>query len=264
MKVRVASALVGLALLLPIIYVGGHVFAWSMFVLGLVGLYEIARMQKIDYFSSIGLVATIGLGFVLIPEKYWFAPITHFNASFLFYICCMVLLVLTVYKQEHFSFVDASTLVFGALYIGYGFRYLIEIRDLGLKTIAFVFLVIWATDSGAYIVGRRFGKHKLAPKISPNKTFEGSIGGVLVAVLCSALYIAFVEPNLAGVNRYIWLTIFLSIAGQFGDLIESAYKRHFGVKDSGNLLPGHGGVLDRFDSTISASVMFMVFIHLIK
>ena len=113
----------------------------------------------------------------------------------------------------------------------------------------FAFVIIWSTDTFAYLIGRKIGKHKLWPVISPNKTWEGSIGAVICAVILAAVYV-----NLAPVGgdktTLIIGSFFLSIVGQMGDLVESAYKRFYGVKDSGKILPGHGGILDRFDSTL--------------
>ncbi|MCW6665059.1 phosphatidate cytidylyltransferase [Aerococcaceae bacterium NML191219] len=264
MRIRTLSAAVGLLILLPLMYIGGYWFAWFTFLLGAIGVFEIARMKGIDYISLVGVISTIAVGFVLVPEHYWYYPITQFNYEFIFYICCMILLALTVYKHQRLSFVDVAVLMFGALYVGHGFRYLIIMRDLGFEVILFLFIVMWATDTGAYIFGRFFGKNPLAPAISPNKTVEGAVGGVFTAVIASIVYVETLKPYLAGIEHYIWLTIFLSIAGQMGDLVESAYKRHFGVKDSGKILPGHGGVLDRFDSTIFASIMFMIWLNLMK
>lgn len=264
MKLRIVSAIGGLCLIVPMIVLGGSWFAWFTYAMGAIGLYELARMKKIAYFNEIGLIATVSLGFVLIPSRYWLFIIPNFNPEFIFYILAMVMLTLTVYRQEKFNVEDAALLMFGALYVGYGFRYLIELRDKGLLTIGFLFLVVWATDIGAYCIGRLFGKHKLAPAVSPNKTIEGSLGGVVLAVVSSIGYVWLLNPDLAGVERYVWLAIFLSLAGQVGDLVESAYKRHFGVKDSGNILPGHGGILDRFDSTLFSAFMFMIFLNLMK
>jgi phosphatidate cytidylyltransferase len=113
----------------------------------------------------------------------------------------------------------------------------------------YALLLIWVTDSGAYFVGRAMGKNKLWPEISPNKTIEGAIGGVVFAVLFSWIYHYFTGV----LDNYLIvtvMTIFLSVFGQIGDLVESALKRHYQVKDSGTILPGHGGILDRFDSLL--------------
>ena len=115
--------------------------------------------------------------------------------------------------------------------------------------LGYVFAVVWSTDIAAYMVGRKIGKHKLWPVISPNKTWEGSIGAVIWAVIIAAIYVTLV-PTGRNNALMIILAFFLSIVGQIGDLVESAYKRFYGVKDSGKMLPGHGGILDRFDSML--------------
>lgn len=144
------------------------------------------------------------------------------------------------------------------LYIGMGFRYFIAARAINFQTLLYGMLIVWITDSGAYLIGRKLGKNKLAPKISPNKTWEGSIGGTLAAVIILAVYCYFI-PVGAGWITMIFVTLILSIFGQFGDLIESSLKRYYGVKDSGKILPGHGGILDRFDSML----IVMPMLHLL-
>lgn len=262
MKIRVISALVAVAVFLPFLIVGGHWFAWALFVLGAIGLFEIARMKGIKYFSITGIISTVALSTVLLPPPYFFSFVPVEDPQFIFYVCGMLLLTLTVYQHKTFNFVDAATLMFGALYVGFGFRFLIIMRDMGLETIIYQLIVIWATDTGAYFVGRQIGKVPLAPEISPNKTVEGSIGGIVLAVIASSIYVAWLKPNLGQLDHIWILTILMSIVGQYGDLVESAYKRHFNVKDSGRLIPGHGGVLDRFDSMIFTSFMFMIWLNL--
>ncbi|WP_124057314.1 phosphatidate cytidylyltransferase [Vaginisenegalia massiliensis] len=264
MKTRLISGIIGAAILLSLVFIGGTAFAWFMFVLGVIGLHEIARMKHIPFFNSVGLISSLALCFVLVPVRYLQVIVSGLNPEFMFYLCCMALLTLTVYLHRTFNFDDASVLMFGALYIGFGFRFMILMRDMGLKTILFQFIVIWATDIGAYLIGKRFGKRPLAADISPNKTIEGSLGGVLCAIIVATLYVNVFQPNLGQTHNYLLLTVCLSVVGQLGDLVESSYKRHFGVKDSGKLLPGHGGVLDRFDSTIFTSFMFMIWINLVR
>ncbi|MGX7108381.1 phosphatidate cytidylyltransferase [Facklamia miroungae] len=258
MKQRIITAIIGISIFIPFVIVGGRWFSYGVLILGAVALYEMAEMKKIDYLNEIGLISTLALSSVLLPEKY-FAPIfSNADPLMIFYLAGMLLLILTVYNYQRFNFVDASTLIFASLYIGFGFRYLIMIRDLGLSTILYLLLVIWSTDTGAYLIGRKLGKHKLAPQISPNKTVEGALGGILTALIVTSIYGFFFTVKIQNPQCLGFLTILISISGQFGDLVESAYKRDFGVKDSGKLLPGHGGVLDRFDSTIFASIMFVV------
>ena len=150
-----------------------------------------------------------------------------------------------------FNFDDAGALVLGAVYAGFGFHFMIQARTESLWMLLYALLIVWITDSGAYLIGRKIGKHKLAPKISPNKTWEGSIGGTLAAVVIVGAYVFFMKPYFKyNFALMLILTLVFSIGGQFGDLIESAFKRHYGVKDSGKILPGHGGILDRFDSLL--------------
>lgn len=132
-----------------------------------------------------------------------------------------------------------------------GFHLMMQARAQSVWVILYALLIVWITDSGAYLIGRKLGKHKLAPHVSPNKTWEGSIGGSLVSVIVVGLYLAFSPVKFAyGLPIMLLLTVVLSVGGQIGDLIESAFKRHYGVKDSGKILPGHGGILDRFDSLL--------------
>ena len=123
--------------------------------------------------------------------------------------------------------------------------------DQGLSLLLWVFLVTWATDIGGYFVGRRFGKRKLAPSISPGKTVEGLWGGVAVAAVFGAAWVVATDLNRA----LILLAPLFAIAAQGGDLFESKMKRQAGVKDSGDWLPGHGGVLDRLDGLVPVAVL---------
>ena len=123
--------------------------------------------------------------------------------------------------------------------------------DQGLSLLLWVFLVTWATDIGAYFVGRRFGKRKLAPSISPGKTVEGLWGGVAAATLFGAAWVYATNLNMA----LILLAPIFAVAAQAGDLFESKMKRWAGVKDSGDWLPGHGGILDRLDGLVPVAVL---------
>jgi len=157
-------------------------------------------------------------------------------------------LIYSVLRKNQFHIEHIALTLVGALYIGYGFTYMAAARNLpeGFMLTVLVILAIWSTDSGAYFVGKAIGKRKLWPEISPNKTIEGSIGGLLAAVIV----VLGVNALLGSLTLVQALTIAFvaGIVGQLGDLVESAFKRHFHVKDSGQLIPGHGGVLDRFDS----------------
>ncbi len=121
-------------------------------------------------------------------------------------------------------------------------------------------IIIWSGDTGAYLVGRFLGKHKLIERISPNKTWEGAIGGVVMAILIAMLFFSFF--NYLNTLQVILIASLTVIAGTLGDLVESMIKRNFNVKDSGKILPGHGGLLDRFDSLLFAAPVYYVLISL--
>ncbi|WP_195252336.1 phosphatidate cytidylyltransferase [Hoylesella timonensis] len=128
-----------------------------------------------------------------------------------------------------------------------------------------IFIFLWTSDTGAYCTGSLFGKHKLFPRISPAKSWEGSIGGgILVLIVASVMY--YIESqgeNLSGLNLIEWLGLGLVVVvfGTWGDLVESLLKRTLGIKDSGNILPGHGGILDRFDSSLMAIPASVVYLY---
>ncbi|MCK3658656.1 phosphatidate cytidylyltransferase [Pasteurellaceae bacterium Pebbles2] len=132
----------------------------------------------------------------------------------------------------------------------------------GVQLLLYVFILVWAADSGAYFAGRKFGKHKLAPSVSPGKTWQGVIGGVLTSAILAAIFISalgdnlFLHGNLVSLTALSVATVAISV---LGDLTESMFKRESGIKDSSNLIPGHGGILDRIDSLTAATPFFAYF-----
>ncbi|MCB4821124.1 phosphatidate cytidylyltransferase [Roseicella aerolata] len=147
-------------------------------------------------------------------------------------------------------------LAFGLLYIGLAGVALIHLRGdaaAGRVNVLFLFLVVWASDIGAYLAGRRFGGPKLAPGISPNKTWSGAVGGLFSAMAVGLAAAALVAPEALPVGRVLLVAAVLGLLAQMGDLFESWLKRHFHVKDSSALIPGHGGLLDRLDGVLAAA-----------
>lgn len=146
---------------------------------------------------------------------------------------------------------QVSTAFFGVLYTFAPWRYATLLRSESTHWLFFGLALNWAGDTAAYYVGRVFGKHPLAPVVSPKKSWEGAAGSVLGSIIFGTLYMGYFEPHVP-----LWhiaaIAVAGNIAGQFGDLAESGIKRGAGVKDSGNILPGHGGMLDRVDSSLFA------------
>jgi len=250
MKQRVITAVVALIIFIPIIVEGGIWVDIAAFALGLVALSEVLIMRKKLLVSPEAFISGIGILLVIAPQGWW-ADLPHFlDPWYIVYLFVLLLLLRTVVSKNRFSFDDAGMITLSMLYIGIGFHFFIAARAVSLVALLYALFIVWTTDSGAYMIGRKLGKHKLAPHISPNKTWEGSIGGSLVATIVGSVFWYFFPIGHYSLIVMIILTLIFSVVGQFGDLVESALKRYYGVKDSGKILPGHGGILDRFDSLL--------------
>lgn len=251
LKQRIITAVIAAALFIPLVIIGGWPFTLVVYAMGTVGLYELLRMKKLSIFSVPGILSWIALIVLLLPAQLTqsFEQTIGYTKVEVAFMSVLLLSVYTVLVKNKFTFDDAAFSLFGAMYVGIGFYYLIETRMAGIEFVVYALLVIWSTDSGAYFVGRKLGKNKLWPEISPNKTIEGFFGGIATAVVMAIIF-NLLFPVTSSFVILIGVTVIASIVGQIGDLVESALKRHYDVKDSGSILPGHGGILDRFDSLL--------------
>ncbi len=264
MKQRIITGVGAAAVFLPILFIGGFIFTVFTYALATIALFELLRMKRISILSFPGIITVMLLWTFLLPSQYTYL-LNEMNLTKMELIILAVLLFLayTVVTKNKFTFDDVGFTILATLYVGLGFLYLIEVRGIGIQYVFFVLFVVWATDSGAYFIGRAIGKRKLWPDISPNKTIEGSLGGIVIAIMIAIIYISFIPLELS-IGTVIVITIFLSVFGQIGDLVESALKRHYQVKDSGQLLPGHGGILDRVDSWLFALPVLYFLLSLIS
>jgi phosphatidate cytidylyltransferase len=251
MKQRIITAIVAAAVFLPIILYGKSPFIILMYLIASVSLYEALKMRGHKIYSIPGLLSLAILWVFLIPEIY--IGIIHnlgYSKIELSFLAVLIFLTYTVITKNRFTFDDVAYSLLSILYVGIGYYYFMEIRlEEGVQFVFYALFIIWATDSGAYFIGKAIGKKKLWPHISPNKTVEGFLGGVVSAVIVGVIMTFFSDLEMS-IPKLIVVTAILSIFGQMGDLVESALKRHYKVKDSGHLLPGHGGMLDRFDSLL--------------
>jgi len=160
---------------------------------------------------------------------------------------------------------DGAMTLFGVLYLGLtlGTLSMTRLLPLGEWLIFFLLLVTWASDTGAYLVGTLYGRHRLAPTISPKKTVEGLVGGLIAAIIAGYAARWWFLPELSGLDCLV-LTTLLTITGLWGDLTESAIKRSVGMKDSGRMLPGHGGMLDRLDSLLFTAPVFYYYVTMVS
>ena len=226
--------------------------------MALIGYTEFVKMSGVRLFEGIALLGYATISFFLFP---W--PILH-TAPMLtllqtVWLSMILALVANVATSNRVSIHLSSLLWFASLYIGFGFYYMMKSRHMphGLYWTCLLLACIWATDIGAYFIGKLWGRRKLWPTISPNKTVEGALGGIVIS-LVTAVSFSVLESHLLAMHQAIIIGLVCSVVGQIGDFIQSAYKRVFQVKDTGALFPGHGGLLDRCDSWI---VVFP-FVHL--
>ncbi len=265
-KQRIISSVLMIAL--TILAVVNDLF-FIVVIIGLTigGLYEFFYMVKkkgIPIYSYVGIF--IG---VLIPVSIYTRFELTKNWELLFIVLAFLLILLLQFARQdnRNAIVGISTTLFGILYVSWFFSFLIKIRLLlpdggGVKLLAFVLLVTKSGDIGALIVGSRFGKHLLLPKVSPNKTIEGFLGAFLFSTMAAVI----AKSLLPDVPHFSYehvalMGAFFGGIGQVGDLSESLMKRDCGVKDSGKMLPGLGGVLDTIDSLLFAAPAFYLYMN---
>ncbi len=252
--IRISSALVGLILFFIVIFADQLVLDIALGAVILFMLFELFNAFKFGILLTVsGLVGSLIL---LLTFSY----ADYHLLMFVLMIYIAALAIISVLGHNRISIIDVFTMLFCTLYITFFTSFIGRIREIndyyGIYYMLLIFGSAWLSDTGAYFAGKFFGKHKLIPQISPKKTVEGSIGGIVVATVgciligLSAQLISYASP------KYI-LIVPIGIVGscfaQIGDLVASLIKRTCGVKDFGNIMPGHGGVLDRFDSVILVS-----------
>lgn len=243
MKQRILTGVIAGAAYLLFLWLGKLPFALIATLIAVIVFGELIEMKKIRLLSIPGIVGIVLTGLFTLNGYLKDLPIYDL------YLIAVILLFLYMVKSHNkFNYDDLTVLIISTLYAGFGFNLFIHARQDGLVLVLFIQLLIWGTDSGAYFVGRKMGKHKLS-SISPKKTVEGSIGGIITAFVIAIIFQT-VFPVFDSVVQMLYVTLIISVFGQIGDLVESAIKRFYGVKDSGHILPGHGGLLDRFDSLI--------------
>ncbi|GAA5336415.1 MULTISPECIES: phosphatidate cytidylyltransferase [Thermus] len=253
---RVVSALVGAALLLFVLWAGVVLILPTLVLVLLLGALELKEMlarRGIRLNLPLLLVGGVGVYLFSLPTLYWHFPQVPWREV------ALGLFLMASFSYELLKGADiprfAFTL-FAFLYLPWSLGYVLLLREtpdgtLGLWTLSLPIVASFATDIGAYFAGRAFGRRKLAPEISPGKTLEGSLGGILVSFLALVAYTGWVREVFPFGLLELWLfSLLLSLAAQLGDLAESMLKRFAGVKDSGRFLPGHGGLLDRIDSLL--------------
>ena len=246
---RIVSALVGIPLFLAFVYLGGVYFAGLAMLLSLVAMVELSRILKRAGIEE--MKSFLYTGALLFPLLFYFDPSWLPSFLVLFAVSGMII-SLSHYPESKIT--DVAVNFLSIYYVAFGFAHLLLLRQMeqGMLLVTYAFVVIWLNDVGAYCVGSYLGKRPFFNHISPNKTVEGAVGGLVAGVAGGLLYCVMVNRAIPMDNMsfLIFLTPFLCIAGQAGDLFESTLKRQARIKDSSQIIPGHGGVLDRFDSAL--------------
>ena len=262
---RVLTALVLAPLVLALVFIGPRwewVFDVLVAVVAVLAAWEYMGLATLCGAKPSRVATVIAIAALFIWNYQW--PDETLN---LFGFLCILLLVSSTFRSPRERMLaDAASSVFALFYVGLTLITLPMLREAtnGPSLLVFLFCVVWAGDIAAMYTGRAFGRHKLAPQLSPNKTWEGTIGSVIGSVAVAgallglASYLASLDSAKLSYSDEAWwywliLAVVINVAAQVGDLAESALKRSAGVKDSGNLLPGHGGVLDRIDALLLAA-----------
>lgn len=266
--VRVTSGIVGAALVIALIFSNQTIFNIAICAVGFISLYELittfSQKKKwpilvLYYVFAAVILSSLFINSAMIFEKAF---------SFIMILYLMLLCFCAVVFSDTIKLNDVLISFFSLIYSVVFVYHLALIRALpyGVVLIFIPLIGAWMTDTFAYFGGIALGKHKLIPKISPKKTVEGSISGIIGCMLCTLLYayiISFFGYS-ANLLPLMFLSLICSVLSQFGDLTASLIKRSFGVKDFGNLIPGHGGLLDRIDSLIFITPMCYYFLHMFE
>ena len=229
---------------------------------GLVEFYKISLPECPMVIKSIIYILIFLLFFTFYIKQILFAPVI----LILMALAPMIYYMLSYSTQKQDSLSIIGKMLIGAVYIAFPLSLLILVDTMvprGKIWIFFLLAVIFATDTGAFYFGRILGRHKLYKSVSPNKTWEGAIGGLICSFIVAFIFIKFLP--IYKINPcFLIFVFFLSVFSQVGDLVESMIKRYHGVKDSGNILPGHGGMLDRIDGLLFSIPVLYLFLLLMK
>ena len=232
-----------------------------------VGAWECMKMMKFDpkSWEKWAVFPLIVFVFYRFSKRFFqHGFYFDFNLSEILALSLIVIAVITLFKFSKELYYDNGKLIFTVIYTALPFGFALglpkfsSVDNTFTLEVFFLFILIWSSDTFAYFTGKFFGKHKMSPKISPKKTWEGFAGGV-VLTLVLGFFVEKYFPELRG--NWMVVGVLVAVFGPLGDLVESQLKRNFGVKDSGNIIPGHGGILDRLDSfIICAPVVYLYFI----
>ncbi len=265
-RTRLISSIILMAITLSVLLLGGDLLFVVLNVIALIGMMELNRVVKVHKSAPGILSYIVSIIFYLLIYLDW-----REYETMLFILFLMVLMAIYVFGFPKFKTEQIATSFLGVFYVGVMLSYIYQVRQLpnGEILVWLIFIGAWGSDTFAYCTGMLIGKHKIAPKLSPKKSLEGCIGGVVGAALLGGIFAAILHPLINGINQpeiiFAIVGAASSVISQIGDLAASAIKRNHDVKDYGTLIPGHGGILDRFDSIIfTAPIVYYLLEFIIK
>ena len=264
-KQRLFSGIVLVILAVVVLYFGGYVTWAALLLLSMGAMFELLRIYK-QHNTLLGVAVYAAV------VAYYLMLILDLREYILFMFIVAILVILGIYVFAYPKYTDKEIMavVFAFFYTTFMFSYVYEIRSLahGGILVIMIFICSWVNDTLAYCAGVTMGKHKMSPKLSPKKSIEGLLGGLLGAALVGGIYGYFFDKYVSAIDNSILIFAIIGFAGAIvaviGDLTASAIKRNNDIKDYSNLIPGHGGILDRFDSIIfTAPVIYYLFIFMV-
>jgi phosphatidate cytidylyltransferase len=280
---RIWVAVIAIPIAIIIFYLGGWIFNFAIAIISSIAIWEFSNLaNKKDFPTYNGLLIFANISIILISTEIQLKvtgidiQTLAFILLVLLYLIILLVFILGLTSNHQNTLATIGTFFTTFCYVILPFFCLIIIRNMvlnenfsnrpiensGLYLLIIIFCSIWFCDSMAFFVGRKIGKHKLMPKVSPKKSVEGAIAGFIAASALFPILSYFLMPNF-NLHYALICGIIVGIFGQIGDLIESKFKRDANVKDSSNIIPGHGGILDRFDSIIFAAPLITFFILIV-
>ncbi len=274
--VRAATGLVFITVLIGAIVWNKYSVAALFFVVSMIGLLEFFKLMEKGGFKPKKTAGVIvgGLVYLIISLYSITTEITFAYLLFIFPLL-VLLVVLELFRKSEYPVTNFAFSVMGIIYVviplsmlnffvaydNASYYQTVEIEGYKYLLLLAFFVIQWANDTGAYVTGKAFGKHKLFERISPNKTWEGAVGGGVFALIAGFIFAYTTDSNIL---HWLIISLLIVVFGTLGDLTESQIKRSVGVKDSGKILPGHGGVLDRFDGVLFSAPFVLTYLHLFQ
>ncbi|MBA7497866.1 hypothetical protein ES704_00599 [subsurface metagenome] len=253
---RTLTTIIGVSLAFVTIFWIGFPFFIIITIIALLGLRELYSIaHKRGYRPSYILGSILTLYFIIITV-YDICSLNYYIENIIITFFIILTFIFQLFKKDYSKVLaETSVTIFGSIYLGYFLSFILKIKVLpnGNYYLISLLIITWANDIGAYLIGTKFGKNKIFPRISPKKTIEGSIGGTIFSIAGTFALKSWLNLTF---NELISLGLIIAIIAQLGDLFESVLKRGSGVKDSGTLIPGQGGILDCLDSLIFTAPVF--------